>query len=343
VTDCLAVLRGEYLAGQQAYFADRGEPSLSRAYEIGRRALKEGLGVLDVAAMHEQALAIHLASTPETERRGAASAAGDFFRELLSPFEMAFRGYREANEELTQLNASLAQQKQALEAANRELESFSYSVSHDLRAPLRSIDGFSNAVLEDCADNLGADGKRYLGYVREAAQQMAQLIDDLLGLARVTRCELHRTGVDLSGIAWRVVQRLKAGDPSRDVEVIIAEGASTAGDARLLAVLLENLVGNAWKFTSKREKARIEFGARTENGRPVYFVRDDGAGFDMEHYAKLFGTFQRLHSSREFEGTGIGLATVQRVVNRHGGRIWAVGAVDGGATFFFTLAAPGPA
>ncbi|MDP2346066.1 MAG: PAS domain S-box protein [Deltaproteobacteria bacterium] len=233
--------------------------------------------------------------------------------------------------------AQLARAKEAAEAANRELESFSYSVAHDLRAPLRSIDGFSQALLEDYAEKLDDDGKKYFTFIRESAQHMAQLIDDLLSLSRVTRSELQRERVDLSALAHACIARLQRSSPGRHVNVDIQDGLGGEGDPRLLAVVLENLLGNAWKFTGKRAEARIEFGATSTNECPVFFVRDSGAGFDMAFADKLFGAFQRLHGACEFEGTGVGLATVQRVIGRHGGRVWAEGEVDRGATFYFTL------
>ncbi|MEZ4391401.1 MAG: response regulator [Polyangiales bacterium] len=231
----------------------------------------------------------------------------------------------------------LARARDAAESTNRELESFSYSVAHDLRAPLRGIDGFSQALMEDCAEQLDATGKKYLAFIRASADHMAQLIDDLLGLTRVTRSELHYEEVDMSELARAVVASLQRAHPTRRVEAVIQEGLRCCGDARLLGVMLDNLLGNAWKFTAKRAEARVEFGAMERDGRAVYFVRDNGAGFDMAFGNKLFGAFQRLHSASEFEGTGIGLATVRRVVSRHGGRVWAEGAVDRGATFYFDL------
>jgi PAS domain S-box-containing protein len=223
------------------------------------------------------------------------------------------------------------------DAANRELEAFSYSVAHDLRSPLRSIDGFSLALLEDNAEQLDVRGKGYLARVRAAAQRMAHLIDDLLSLSRVTRDELHRAEVDLSRVARAIAQRLHETDPGRDVEVVVADGLVVEGDAHLLAAVLENLLGNAWKFTSQRARARIEVGVTSKDGQLAYFVRDDGVGFDMSHAGKLFGAFQRLHAASEFPGSGIGLATVQRIVRRHDGEVWAESQVDGGATFYFTL------
>ena len=241
--------------------------------------------------------------------------------------EEAGSGMEEANREL--------------EVTNRELEAFSYSVSHDLRAPLRSIDGFSQILLEDYADELDEEGKDYLGRVRAASQRMGRLIDDLLGLSRVTRGALRREQVDLSSLAREVAAGLQESRSDRDVDFEVEGGIEGIGDPRLIRVALTNLLGNAFKFTEKEQRARISFGvdARlSQLGRvPVYYVRDNGAGFDMEYADKLFGAFQRLHGTNEFEGTGIGLATVQRIVHRHGGRVWAEGGVGEGATFYFTL------
>ena len=223
-------------------------------------------------------------------------------------------------------------------AANKELETFSYSVSHDLRAPLRSIDGFSQALLEDCGASLDEQGRGHLQRIRANSQRMAQLIDDLLNLSRTTRCDIHWEPVDLSALTHAIVAELRDTAPTRPVDVVIAPGLIATGDARLLRIVLENLIGNAWKFTRKCSRARIEFGAITANGTPAYFIRDDGAGFDMAYASKLFGAFQRLHDATEFEGTGIGLATVQRVVHKHGGRVWAESELERGATFYFTLA-----
>ncbi len=239
--------------------------------------------------------------------------------------------------ELKRVQQALVLAKEAAEAANRELESFSYSVAHDLRAPLRSIDGFSQALLEDYGDKLDEKGRKYLRFLGESAQQMAQLIDDLLALSRVTRGELQCQEVDLSAMARSTLARLLSAEPHREVQVEVEEGLSAWADPRLVAVALDNLLGNAWKFTRRREHARIELGSTVANGEPVFFVRDNGAGFDMAFVGKLFTVFQRLHSGAEFEGTGVGLATVQRIVRRHGGRVWAEGEVEGGATFYFTL------
>ncbi len=224
-----------------------------------------------------------------------------------------------------------------LNAANQELEAFSYSVSHDLRAPLRHMDGFSRVLLHDYADKLDEQGQKYLQYVRGGSQRMGLLIEDILKLSRVSRSEIRRERVNLSKMANEIVEELRAQEPERQVEVTVAPAEAVNGDRRLLRLVLENLTGNAWKFTSKRSIAKIEFGTAKQDGNTVYFVRDNGAGFDMDYVAKLFGAFQRLHTEDEFPGTGIGLATVQRIIHRHGGSVWAEGEIDKGATFYFTL------
>ena len=234
----------------------------------------------------------------------------------------------------------LQKAKLELEAANKELEAFSYSVSHDLRSPLRSIDGFSLAVLEDFGELLPGEGRRFLENVRSSAQRMGELIDDLLKLSQVSRAEIHAVPVDLTRLAEKILTEFQRNHPERTIRFRITPNLNAHGDARLLQVVLENLLNNAWKYTSRQEQAEIEFGARQEDGRTIFFVHDNGAGFDMAYAGKLFGAFQRLHGMTEFPGTGIGLATVQRIIHRHGGRIWAEGVVDGGATFFFTLPAP---
>jgi len=239
--------------------------------------------------------------------------------------------------ELQERNESLRRNAAELLAANTELDAFAYSVSHDLRAPLRSIDGFSQILLEDYSEKVDEAGRESLQRVRAASQRMGMLIDDLLKLARVTRAEIRTEDVDLSGMAREIVADLQRTTPERQVEFDIAPGLTARGDTRLLRVALDNLLRNSWKYTAKQPAPRVEFRSADANGGRTFMVRDNGAGFDMKYADKLFGVFQRLHSAADFEGTGIGLATVRRIINRHGGRIWAEGAVDQGATFYFTL------
>ena len=269
----------------------------------------------------------------------------------LSPIETAEGGLiistvrditeRKRMEELRSLNVELEERVHErtaqLEAINKELEAFSYSVSHDLRAPLRTLDGFSQALLEDYADTLDDTGQNLLRRIRAGSQRMGQLIDDLLQLSRLSRAEMRMAQVDLSAMAHEITAELREQNSSREVKLIVADGLVVQGDIRLLRIALGNLLSNAWKFTGKQPEACVEFGVTEGDQKQVYFVRDNGAGFDMAYADKLFGAFQRLHGMTEFEGTGIGLATVQRVLQRHGGRIWAEAAVNNGATFYFTL------
>jgi PAS domain S-box-containing protein len=238
----------------------------------------------------------------------------------------------------TELEERVLERTAQLESANKELEAFSYSVSHDLRAPLRSIDGFSQALLDDYSESLDEEAHHYLRRVRASSQKMAQLIDDLLMLSRLTRSEIQKQPVDLSQLACEIVDTLKQMEPEREVAIDIAPNLVVEADRRLIRVALDNLLGNAWKFTRGSKEARIEFGVKTQNdGKLAYFVQDNGAGFDMAYGEKLFDAFQRLHTVDEFPGTGIGLAIVQRVIRRHDGRIWAEGKVGKGAAFYFTL------
>ncbi len=247
------------------------------------------------------------------------------------------------NSELTGLNAELetrvAQRTRELEVSNKELEAFSYSVSHDLRAPLRTIDGFSLALAEDFSDVLNDEGRDYIQRVRGGVQRMGTLIDALLQLSRVTRSDVQREEVDLSRLATLVFSELSSNDPERRVRFTAEPDLICNADVRLMRVAFENLLGNALKFTSKTPDAAIEFGHTSRDGQTVYFIRDNGAGFDMQYVDRLFTAFQRLHGDREFKGSGIGLATVSRIIRRHHGTIWAEGEIGHGATFFFTLSA----
>jgi PAS domain S-box-containing protein len=234
-------------------------------------------------------------------------------------------------------STSLQQRASELEVAKNESESFAYSVSHDLRTPLRAINGFSQALLEDYDDKLDVQGKDYLRRVRAATQMMAQLIDDMLKLSGVTRMEINAEKVNLTQIAWSVIDKLQKSQPERLINIKIADGLEDTADSKLMRIVLENLLGNAWKFSGKQSEAVIEFGSTKKGEKKVYFIRDNGAGFDMAYADKLFAPFQRLHTAEEYPGTGIGLATVQRIIQRHGGKVWARGQVDKGATFYFSL------
>jgi light-regulated signal transduction histidine kinase (bacteriophytochrome) len=242
-----------------------------------------------------------------------------------------------AEKALQTAHAELERRAYELDAVNRELEVFSYAVSHDLKAPLRSIEGFTTAILEDCALTLDETGKDYFNRVVSASRRMSQLIDAMLKIARLTRGELRDKTVNLSELAEVIAYELRKKQPERQVEFIIAPGIKVRGDNDMLRAVLENLLDNAWKFTDKHPTTKIEFGATQMEGKNVYFVRDDGAGFLMEFADKLFKPFRRLHKESEFPGIGIGLATVDRIISRHSGRIWAQGEVEKGATFFFTL------
>jgi light-regulated signal transduction histidine kinase (bacteriophytochrome) len=224
-----------------------------------------------------------------------------------------------------------------LESTNKELESYSYSISHDLRAPLRTLDGFSEMVIEEYGDKLDETGKEYLNRIRKAGQTMSQLTEDILKLSRITRAEMHRDEVNLTEMAGTIAGELQRAQPERIAEIIIAPDMIVNGDKALLEILLRNLLDNAWKYTGKCSNARIEMGVNRQDGKSVYFIRDNGVGFDIQYKNKLFQPFQRLHSSKDYPGTGIGLATAQRVVRRHGGDIWVESELNKGTTFYFTL------
>lgn len=334
----------------------------SAAERIFRRPAEEVLGQPGVLllperyrAYHSQALVAALAAgrLPATEQpitlEGLRGDGSEFPIELSAALWVSgtqthvtsvmrdISRRRETEQRIQQLNVHLAKRAAELERVNLELESFSYSVSHDLRAPLRSIDGFTQALAEDYGARLDANGRHYLGRVRAAAQHMAQLIDDLIGLSRVGRAEMYLQTVNLSEIATETLAELMALEPGRPVERAITPGLKAVGDARLLRIVLNNLIGNAWKFSARKPLVRITFGEHMGSDGTAFFVQDNGVGFDMAYAKKLFGPFQRLHDPSEFPGSGIGLATVQRIIRRHGGEIWGEGAVGHGATFYFTI------
>src|SRR5262245_46358550 len=312
-----AQVEHEYATALRDCVNGAGEIAFAHAYELGRMAAGTGIGVVELAAIHDAALRDVLgkqAPPPEVDQ---------FFAEALSPFEMTHRGFREANERL--------------ESAVRELEAFSYSVSHDLRAPLRTISAFTQALADDLRYQLDDKSKDHLRRVLAAAARMNDLIDALLELSRISRTPLGRHTVDLTAVALAVVDELRRRDVTRKLGATVAPGLVAEADGRLVRILFDNLLGNAWKFTAKTTQPHVHVGVQRRDGETVVFVRDNGAGFDMTYVDRLFTPFQRLHSDREYAGTGIGLATVKRIVERHGGRIWADSTPGRGATFYFTL------
>jgi len=280
------------------------------------------------------------------ERDQLISAHAEELEKNLKELQTEIRRRECAEEKVFKLIEELEQRVKErtaeLEAANKELESFAYSVSHDLRAPLRSLDGFSQALLEDYLESLDEQGRDYLRRIRAASQRMGLLIDDILKLSRINRSEMNRKATNLSRLVSEIAENLKNAEPERSVDFVIAPNLIADSDSRLIKIALENLLRNAWKFTGKNSHGIIEFGMSESvqadcSPTNIYFIRDNGAGFDMAYLDKLFGAFQRLHTEDEFPGTGVGLATVQRIIHKHGGRVWAEGVQEQGATFYFTI------
>jgi light-regulated signal transduction histidine kinase (bacteriophytochrome) len=258
----------------------------------------------------------------------------DAFNDMLRQIQQRDSALQQAHDELEQ---RVADRTRELVSSNRELEAFSYSVSHDLRGPIDAVNGFTYVLQKQYGGQLDGGGKELVEHIRSAGKRMSELIEDLLNLSRVTTSAIHDDIVDLSATVRSIAENLRKNEPRRKIEFMIASDLKARGDSRLLRIVLENLLRNSWKYTSHHEHGCIEFGSFQRDGNTVYFVRDDGAGFNPQNGERLFKPFQRLHGSNEFPGNGIGLATVQRIVNRHGGEVWAEGAVEKGATFFFTL------
>jgi signal transduction histidine kinase len=332
-------LASSYAACLERYLAEPDEGGLSASYELGRSALESGYGVTDIVVAHRAAVS----SETNGETSPAAARATAFLLECLAPLEMAYLGYREANESLRALNAQLElrvrERTAQLEAAVGELEAFSYSVSHDLRAPLRAIHGFCTLLGNQLGDDLPPEALHALQRVKAGAERMGVLIDELLNLSRIGCRPLAPRTVDLSVLAHEVIAELRDADPQHDIEVSIEEGLRVTGDPELLRIVLVNLLGNAFKYTRHTASARVWVSGSRDGEHLSVQVRDNGAGFDMAYADKLFMPFQRLHASDEYPGTGIGLATVQRVIHRHAGSVHATGAVGRGATLTVTLPA----
>ena len=304
-----------------------GEVALQRGYELGRQAIRDNLGVMDLVSIQRSALLELLADAESVnDCIHIAKSSQDLFTECLAPFELTHRGFLEVES----LNNKL-------EAANRELESFSYSVSHDLRAPLRAIDGYSRMILKKQGNDFNEETRRQFTSIRNNVETMGHLIDDLLVFSRMGKQRMSKTSLDMEKMIKDVWQNLLIIHPHRNMTLRMEGIQPGMGDRSLIREVFSNLLGNAVKFTENRDVTLIETGSHVQDGEIVYYIRDNGVGFDMKYHDKLFGVFQRLHNANEYEGTGIGLALVQRIINRHGGSVWAEGEVDKGATFFFAL------
>jgi light-regulated signal transduction histidine kinase (bacteriophytochrome) len=301
-----------------------GEESLLRGYEIGRRTVEADQSLLKLVECCHETFAQGLRRASSVQQVSEiARSAGELLSASLAPFEMTHRGYKESVRGLVE--------------ANRQLEAFSYSVAHDLRSPLSVIIGFNDLVIEQFGSALGEDGRAMVAGIRRSAERMEQIIKGLLDLSRLGRKEISPEQVDLSKMANEIIAEHRETDAGRAVSVSIQGGMIAEADYQLMWSLMTNLISNAWKYTSKRKEAEIEIGTEEVNGERAYFVRDNGAGFDMQQAGKLFSPFQRMHGMDEFEGIGIGLSTARRITERLGGRIWTHAELDQGATFFFTL------
>ncbi len=323
----------DYATALRAYLKDPDESTLEAAYELGRTALDNGSGVIAIVGAHAEAFRSML----ESSQIAIWTHSVSFLVECLAPLEMAHRGFMEANQTLQTLNADL-------ERTNRDLQSFATSIAHDLRTPLRALAGYSAALREDCADDLGDVGRGYAERIEAASEHMGQVLDDLLRISVVARAKIKLQQVDLGAEVASISEELQRESPDRRVRLTIQQPAWVLADRSLIRTVLQDLLDNAWKFTSGQDDASIEFGTTpAADARVCCYVRDNGAGFDPAYVDKLFKPFQRLHTAREFPGSGIGLASVRQIVDRHGGHAWAEGSVGHGATISFTLPAIEPA
>ncbi len=309
-----------YKAALEDCLSGVGESALQCAYELGHQAVQDGLGLMHILSIHKDLLLDLLSKASTTEECSQiARVTHDLLVECLVPFEFTHRGFRE------------------IESAKRDMESFSYSISHDLRAPLRSIEGFAKILAGDIGDRLSDDERRKLNVIRENVQKMEKMIEGLLAFSRLGRSAIRLSVFDIRKLADEIWEEQRLLNPGRDMALQNHAPPQAYADRDLIREVLLNLLSNAVKFTKHKERALIEFGGKTEGRENVYCVKDNGAGFDMHYYDKLFGVFQRLHNTSEFEGTGVGLAIVQRIIRRHGGRVWAEGKPGEGAAFYFTL------
>ncbi|MEO5970138.1 MAG: ATP-binding protein [Bdellovibrionia bacterium] len=326
----------EYFDILKSFLSGSGEAGLQQGYELGRKAIDANLGLLQVIEIYQKVLVLTLESVP-TPAPAVVTAAGELLMATLGAFEITHQGFKESIAKLQRLNRDLDRQTVQLVEANRELESFSDSVSHDLRAPLRSIKGFVGILLEDHFSTLNQDAQNLFNRVNTAVHKMEQLIEALLLLSKINITSLEFEPVDLTRMVKNISLELQEAAPQRIANFSIAENVRLEGDFRMLQIAMTNLLSNAWKYTSNQANTQIEFGTVSHEGKTIYFIRDNGAGFDMRYAERLFVPFQRLHTNEQFEGIGIGLSTVNRIIKRHGGRIWAEASLDQGATFYFTF------
>lgn len=328
----------DYLTTLQKYLIGKNEEYLHHAYNLGRDAYNSGVNLLEIANIHHTVLTKILEDNiPPDNIHEIITSVSNFYTEFISSFEMALRGFKEVNNLLRELYIELKTKSRKLEAANQELESFSYSVSHDLRAPLRAIDGYTRIIEEDYGSQFDAEGKRICGVIRVNTRQMNQLIDDLLAFSKLSRTEIQSSLIDITKLVNSVFNELTSPENRQRIIFDIDVLPSITGDTAMIKQVWINLISNALKFSSKNNQAEIKIGFEQTDNEIIYFIKDNGVGFDMQYSDKLFGVFQRLHSTKEFEGTGVGLAIVQRIIKRHGGRVWAKGEINIGATFYFSI------
>lgn len=339
MTNTVHEVEKAYKAILQEYLARTDEDTLFRAYQLGHEAVAKGLGVLDIADIHQRVLdsLTHEMTAPD-EITTVINQAHTFFREILSSFEMIHRGFRESTATVEELEARVQQRTTLLQETNKELDTFSYSVAHDLRAPLRAIDGFTRLLLDDFSSQLSDEGRRFLTIARTNTKKMTELLDNLLAFSRANRKKLATESmVNMKELARTVADDLLKREPNRSIVLNIHDVPSVPGSPAMMRQVLLNIISNAIKFTRGLPHPVIEIGSVMREGEQVFYVKDNGVGFEMRNADKLFDAFQRLHPSENYEGAGVGLAIVRRIVHRHGGRVWAEAEPNKGATIYFTL------
>ena len=339
MTQTVHDIEKQYRIVLQEYLTRTDEEALFHAYELGRQAVAKGLGVLEIADIHERTLiSLSPQTAMPTEITATIERSHAFYREILSAFEMVHRGFRETSAAVEELEQRVQQRTALLQETNKELETFSYSVAHDLRAPLRAIDGFTRLLLDDYTTHLSDDGKRFLTIARTNTKKMAELLDDLLAISRVNRKKMATESlINMRDLAQGIAEDLLKQEADRSIVMNIHDVAPIQGSPSVMRQVLENVISNAITFTRGQPHPVIEIGSVPREGEQIFYVRDNGVGFEMRNADKMFGAFQRLHPSEEYEGNGVGLAIVQRIIHRQGGRVWAEGEPGKGATIYFTV------